>query len=110
VRLGNFYGVSWSAKPIADRTLKKQTADRWAYYLEKILPGEIRILEKLLDEKPRSQWMSLLAEIPVNNLAVREKSIKDLIDASTAKNERRVILVAERLMTTYYGKGKVAPL
>jgi hypothetical protein len=109
VRLGNFYGVSWAAKPIADRILKKQASERWAHYLEKILPGEIRILEKLIDEKPRSQWVSLIAEIPRNHLSVKERAIKDLLDASIAKNDGRIQLFAERLMIAYYGKGDSAP-
>jgi hypothetical protein len=109
VRLGNSYGASWSAKPIADRILKKQASDRWTYYLDKILPGEIRILEKLVDEKPRAQWLSLVAELTNQAWAVKEKSVRDLLDASIARNERKTQATAERLILAYYGKGKVAP-
>ena len=49
VRLGNSYGVSWSAFPVADRLLRKQGPERWSYYLENVLPREPRILEKLTD-------------------------------------------------------------
>src|SRR5262249_14791977 len=43
VKLGNLFGASWSASPIAERLLRKQGADRWTYYLDNVLPGETRI-------------------------------------------------------------------
>lgn len=110
VRLGNSYGVSWSAKPIADRILKKQTPDRWIYYLDKILPGEIRILEKLLDEKPRAQWFSLISDISNQVGAVKERLVRELLVASTAKHEHRTQIVADRLIQAYYGKGKAVAI
>lgn len=106
VRLGNSYGTCWAAWPIADKLLKKQAADRWTYYLEKILPGETRILDKLLDAKPQAQWLSLAKDAFGDDLAVTDKTVSDLISASLAKDTKRISAVVQRLIALYYGKGK----
>lgn len=106
VRLGNFYGVSWSAWPVADRILKRQSVDRWKYYLEKVLPSETRILEKLLDAKPRAQWLSLVADVIDDGLALEHRGVKTLIEATMAKDDKRTAGAADRLISAYYGKQK----
>ena len=63
VRLGNSYGTCWAAVPTAERILKKQAPDRWAYYIDKILPGETRVLEKLLDSRPSANWLKLGSDV-----------------------------------------------
>jgi hypothetical protein len=103
VRLGNFYGVSWSAYPIADRILKKQNADRWSYYLEKVLPGETRILDKLLENRPRSQWISFITQNLSDNINVKSKAIKQLIVATHAEDEKKVELAVTKMLREYYG-------
>lgn len=106
VRLGNYYGVSWTAKPHAQRLLKKLSSDRWKYYFDNILRGEIRILEKLLESNPRSQWLSFVEELSLSEIAFGSIPIKKLLEASVEKNERRIISTVETLMTNYYGKGQ----
>jgi hypothetical protein len=104
VRLGNSYGTSWSAYPIADRLLKRQSAERWSYYFEKVLPRETRILEKLQDAKPRAQWVSLIGSIYTTEIVLKEKAVKDLVEFSAAKDLKRVSSAAQRLITGYYGR------
>lgn len=106
VRLGNSYGTSWAAWPIADKLLKKQAADRWVYYLEKILPGETRILEKLLDSKPQSQWVTLAADVFSEDMELKDKTVNDLVLASLAKDGKRISAALQKLIAIYYGKGK----
>lgn len=106
VRLGNEYGTSWSAWPIADRLLKKQGAERWKYYLEKILPGEIRIIEKLLQLKPRAEWMKIAGEMLTESVDLKDKTVRDLVEASVASDDKRVTASAQKLILAYYGKGK----
>lgn len=106
VRLGNYFGTCWAAVPIADRLLKKQGADRWVYYLEKILPGETRILEKLPDSKPQAQWFKLTADVFSHEFEIKDRVVRDLVDASLAKDGTRVESTVQKLVTAYYGKGK----
>jgi hypothetical protein len=105
VRLGNSYGVSWSAQPIADRLLRKQAPDRWAYYLDKVLPGETRILEKLTDARPSREWFSLAKQL-LAGITVREKPVKALLDASLAQDQRRLGVAVRKIVDGYYGSGK----
>jgi hypothetical protein len=106
VRLGNFYSTCWAAVPIADRLLKKQGADRWVYYLEKILPGETRILDKLPDSKPQAQWFKLAADVFSDELEIKDRVVRELVDASLAKDGKRVGSAVQKLVAAYYGKGK----
>lgn len=106
VRLGNFYGTSWAAKPVASRLLKRQSTDRWKYYLEKVLPSETRILEKLLDANPRSEWISFIGDIVNQELVIEHRGVKSLVEASLAKDDKRTVSAAERLISAYYGKQK----
>jgi hypothetical protein len=102
VSLGNFYGTSWSAKPTADRILKKQSSDRWSYYFDQVLPGETRILEKLLDDNPRKQWIALSTSIFSEGVSVKDPAINELLEASVSKDARRVLLITNRLISKYY--------
>lgn len=105
VRLGNSYGVSWSALPIAQRLLKKQPAERWAYYLEKVLPGETRILDKLGDSRSISQWFSLAEDVLGGDIIVKEKAVKSLLEASLSKDTRKLASSMRKLLEAYYGTG-----
>jgi hypothetical protein len=102
VELGNSYGVSFSAQPVARRILKKQSADRWASYFERVLPGDVRILQKILDESPRKRWMSLIAEIDPHTSGIKNKLIRDLISASRAQNSSKANAAAQALLNGYY--------
>lgn len=104
VRLGNLYGISWSAYPIADRLLKRQSAERWTYYLEKVLPRETRILEKLTEPKSRAQWLSLIGSVYSNEIVLKDPLVKEMVAASVAKDIKRTTTAAQRLITNYYGK------
>lgn len=106
VRLGNSYGTCWAAVPIADKMLKKQATDRWVYYLEKILPGETRILEKLLDDKPQTHWFKLAPDVFNEDMGIKEKIVRDLIEASLAKDGKRLSSAVQKLIAAYYGKSK----
>lgn len=106
VRLGNSYGISWGAYPIADRLLKKQGSDRWSYYLDKVFPRETRIIEKLQDPKPREQWLSLVPSFSSTEIVIQDKAVKELLAASLSKDARKIGLAAQRLITAYYGKAK----
>jgi hypothetical protein len=104
VRLGNFYGVSWSAKPIADRLLRKQSQDRWGHYLDQVLPSETRILDKLISENPRKQWFTLCEELLGQLPPPKNKLVRQLLSASLSKDVKAANNAAMRLRAEYYGK------
>ncbi|HKG47853.1 MAG TPA: hypothetical protein VKB02_14045 [Pyrinomonadaceae bacterium] len=106
VRLGNSYGISWSAHPIADRLLKKQSADRWSYYFDNVFSRETRIIEKLQDATSRAQWLSLVPTIYSDEVILQDKTVKELLTASLAKDDRKTALMAQRLIATYYVRGR----
>ena len=105
VRLGNSYGTCWAAVPTAERMLKKQASDRWVYYIDKILPGETRILEKLLDTKPVANWLKFAAEVLTEDMVFKDKHARDLAEATLAKDPKRVESATRKLLAAYYGKG-----
>jgi 2-phospho-L-lactate transferase/gluconeogenesis factor (CofD/UPF0052 family) len=74
--------------------------------LEKILPGETRILEKLLDSKPQSQWITLATDAFSDDMGLKDKTVNDLVLASLAKDGKRLSAALQKLIATYYGKGK----
>jgi hypothetical protein len=104
VRLGNSYGASWSAQPIANRLLKRLGAERWSYYLENVLPGEMRVLEKLESTRPNAEWRGMSRSVLASDMAFKNKNIRDLVTASMADDERGVMSAARKLIAIYYGK------
>jgi len=103
VCLGNFYSTCWAAQRIAYPMLKKVSVEKWAYYFDKILPGDTRILHKLNDQKPRENWIALIGSI--EGLDVKENpTVKALIKASIEKNETLVKSKVEQLLGDYYKK------
>src|SRR5260370_9805064 len=56
VRLGNPFGISYGAQASATSALKRVPNDRWVYYLNECLPGDERILYKLLSDGQIARW------------------------------------------------------
>jgi len=103
VAIGNSYGVSFEARPIAESMLKKYTSDRWEYYFNQCLPGDIRILDKLVDPGPQRRWFSFLREIGAGQLSLTNPNLVDLIDGSLEGNETKVSRAHRKLLASYYG-------
>jgi hypothetical protein len=104
VRLGNYYGCSWAAKPVATRMLKRLSPERWTYYPEKVLPDEIRIHEKLLDDKPRKEWSSFVRDVLPDGIRVENRDINDLIKGPSESTTKHLVSVTRKLITAYYGR------
>ena len=103
VVLGNHYGVAWSAQPEASAMLKSLSPDRWAYYLNNALPGDSRILQKLLDDKPRINWINISREYGLGKIQIPNNIVKLLIKASLEKNDQKVLTLANKLLRKNYG-------
>jgi len=104
VVLGNYYGVSWSAEIDATGILKKLSTDRWAYYLNNVFPSDARILNKLSDEKPRTNWIEISSKFKFGDIEINNKVVRALIKASLEEKETRVKKLASKLLKLYYGK------
>ncbi len=104
VVLGNSYGVSWSAEYEASEILKKITTDRWAYYLNNAFPSDTKILTKILEDKPRVNWIRLVEKYNFCELEIKDKDVNSLLLESNKKDSKKVKNIAERLLKKYYGQ------
>ena len=89
VYLGNAYGVSHAAVAVASGVLEKLGEERWRFYLDEVLPGEERILNKLAcDVKPRKRWSLAVATFGLSALQLKGREIVRLVDAGTKDSDR----------------------
>ena len=102
--LGNRYGVSWSAADEARGILSVITTDRWNYYLNNVLPSDVRILEKLSLDRPASNWCTLTKQYDFFGLDVKNKNVEFLLSASEKADAVRVKRFSSILIQEYYGK------
>lgn len=104
VVLGNSYGVAWNAEAEAIDLLSRMTADRWEYYLNNVLPSDTRILNKLVCDKPRTNWGKIVNKFNFKNLNIKNKTVNDLVSASIAKKDSKIVIKSKLLLEEYYGK------
>ena len=104
VVLGNSYGVAWSAETVATQMLSRLNADRWNYYINNVLPGDIKIITKLMNNKPIAQWMDVVEKYDFKQLQIKNKTIDQLLKASLEKNSSKVAVLAKKMYFEYYGK------
>lgn len=103
IKLGNGYGTSWAAVSIADEIIDKFTDDRWRYYLNQCLAGDVRILNKLAFQKPRENWYSIVEKYKLNDLEIKDKLVAQLVAAAAAKSDTKLELARIALHKKYYG-------
>lgn len=104
VALGNSYGTSFTAAPKANGMLDKYTNDRWEYYLNQCLAGDIRILSKLDDAKPLANWIRIARKHSFDKLSIKDQAISRLVDASVQSSEQNIRRAQNTLLRNYYGK------
>jgi hypothetical protein len=104
VVLGNSYGTAWSATPDAFVLLDSLSPERWAYYLNRVLPGDIRILDKLLYSKPRSNWITISAKYEFENIDIKNKDVDSLIKVTIEQDGDMIQKVVQKLKRGYLGK------
>lgn len=104
VALGNKYGVAWAAQADANDLLKRVSSDRWQYYFNNVFPSDIRVLGKLLEDKPLTNWIGLLPGFGVLDLDVKVKGVEQLLAATKSMDRTKVEKSARKLVDDYYGK------
>lgn len=73
VYLGNGYGYSHEAAPIAEQELMKISADRWEYYFSYILQHDEDVLSHLFHSDRVSRFAVLIKRMGLTNLNVSGK-------------------------------------
>jgi hypothetical protein len=104
VALGNKYGVAWAAQADAASLLKRVSHDRWQYYFNNVLPSDIRVLGKLLEDKPLTNWIGSIPGFGVLDLDVKVKGVGQLLASTKSLDRAKVERLARKLMDDYYGK------
>ena len=95
VKLGNFYGESWAAQAPADQVIRGLSKDRWEYYLNERFEQDRIILAKLDDDKPLSNWISLVKNLQINPDNMTSKNTRALITATNAADRRKVQTISQ---------------
>lgn len=106
VYLGNSYGVSHEAFPIAKAELLKIPEDRWRYYFDKVIASDEIILAKLLSDKPRNKFSTLIQghlNFLVGSESLNTEVLK-LVKALNDGNDGRVGTIARKLYDKIRGK------
>ena len=103
VVLGNSYGVAWSAEPVASKILDGLSTERWEYYVNSVLPGDTRVLNKLSLDKPIANWIKLSSRYNFGELQIKNKTAGLLISASVKNEDDKVRKYARKLLEEYYG-------
>lgn len=104
VVLGNSYGVARSAQGEATEILGHVTKERWAYYLNNVLPSDARIFSKLFADKPQDNFISLVAKYSLGTIEFKNKAVEYLISAAAIGDRAKVLRNAQLLYQEYYGK------
>jgi len=65
VYLGNRYGHSFVAAPIAERELKRISHDRWTYYVKKVLLNDDLVLGELMNDQPVARFCTLIKTLDI---------------------------------------------
>jgi hypothetical protein len=104
VRLGNYYGVSFTAHPLANKMLDRFTQEQWQYYLNQCLPGDVRILRKLEYDKPLENWCEIVDKHKLSEINYKNQHVNNLISSSIERSTNKVRKYQKLLMEAYYGK------
>lgn len=104
ITLGNQYGVAWNAQTDARSILDTITAERWAYYLNNVLPSDARIFGKLFSPKPRNNFIQLVKERNLSQVELKNKTVQQLVEAAAKDGEAKLENLAKKMHEEYYGK------
>lgn len=97
VYLGNYYGFSNGAAPIAKEELKKISKERWYTYFLKYIHTDDRILCNLETKKQVSRMKELLDNIGITDLTGLPKDNQKLFDAIMKNDSERVKNIANAM-------------
>lgn len=97
VYLGNYYGISRNAAPIAETELRKISRDRWQSYFMDIINTDDRILSNLETENQVGRFKSLLKGIGCTDFTGLPKYNQILFDSIIAGDYIKVQKIAKTM-------------
>ena len=98
VWLGNFYGFSHGAEPVARQVLNALRPSQWEYYCNECLYSDRTLLDKLCREpQPIVRWKMLVTDIMPKGLVFRDKLVRELIEASQIGKNEQIMAKANQL-------------
>lgn len=102
VYLGNFYGPSFEAAPIARQQLEKVSADRWHYFFKNLIHQDQYVLDHITTDKQVSNFASLLESVDYTKEKDLPKYNQQLYEAilnrETSRARKIAIWLRERLL------------
>lgn len=98
IKMGNCYGISWSAQEYADKILDSIRLEQWRYYLESQLSSSEYVLSKISCNDDRTnRWMNIVEKYNLNTLDVTNPLIQSLLDKSIDKKSKEISSIAHKL-------------
>ncbi|WP_438035713.1 hypothetical protein [Sorangium sp. So ce204] len=97
VALGNHWGTSWTASPIAKQMLSRLPPDRWVYYLNECLPADDVVLGKLTDKGIAERFVSLVADCSLAELVPRIQRVAKLVESAASGSSPGVVAAATNI-------------
>src|SRR5208282_5698981 len=95
-----YYGTSWAAQAPADELIRGLSKDRWLYYLNERFEEDRIILFKLQDDKPLSNWMTLIGGLQIDPNTITGKNTRALIAATNTGDRRRIQTISQSIFKT----------
>ncbi|CAM3435937.1 hypothetical protein [Sphingobacterium prati] len=102
VYLGNSYGISRTAAPIAENELKKISRDRWLYYFERVIDKDEVVLRKM-EAGQVSRFQRLLGEIGNLDFEGLPKDNQSLYSAITKNNWHKAYGISQTMLNKLRG-------
>ncbi|MGK9251821.1 hypothetical protein [Paenibacillus humicus] len=96
-KLGNRYGISWSAQSYIDNCLDKLTSDRWEYYLNSVFPGDEVIIIKLRNSEITERWIDVVGKYKLHEKNIKNGLVNKLLKATSKKQQRAVRSAADEI-------------
>lgn len=97
VYLGNYYGYSRNAAPIAEEELKKISKDRWQAYFSGYIHTDDRILNNLETPTQVFRMRNLLVSIDATSFSELPKDNQKLFDAIMKNDSEKVRLITNAM-------------
>lgn len=99
VKLGNYWGISHNAQDSASILIKGVSKDRWVYFFNECLVSNQRILYKLTEQRPLSNWMRLFSERLIDSMLpdITKKESKQLLQYTKAQQGLKISRLADEM-------------
>jgi len=110
VYLGNGYGISRSAEPLAEEMLKRLDKERWSYFINECLPRDRQLLAKIAyKDLCGKRWMKLVTAFKLSDYVYQTRGqISDLINYASIGNLDATAKAADLAYTAASPSGRAA--